>query len=295
MKAKSILKPILSGVIILSLSACNSDNGGADSQQDSTMAVTNIEDEGISLQRVFYSLPSPIESAMILKGAGASYNSSFMNDIKKVSNYNTTNSKALNLGIYGTDLAYATVFEQKQEISQYLKTTNSLAEGLGISGTFGESIYNRLEKNLDNQDSLYKIISEAYLITDSYLKENSMTGTSAMILTGGWIEGMHIAGEIEKNAPNSAIRDRIAEQRVSLKNLIKMLEGGEQSEEATVILADLRELKEYFDKCEVVAAEAASGTEGGVTTIGGGKKIKLSDELFNNIRHKIESLRNKII
>ena len=54
-------------------------------------------------KRIFYSLPSPLETAMLIKNAGAEYNETLMNPTTNTARYITSKSKALNLGIYSTE------------------------------------------------------------------------------------------------------------------------------------------------------------------------------------------------
>ena len=45
-------------------------------------------------KRIFYSLPSPLETAMLIKNAGAEYNDELMNPVGNTSIYITSKSKA---------------------------------------------------------------------------------------------------------------------------------------------------------------------------------------------------------
>ncbi|MBC7124657.1 MAG: hypothetical protein H5T24_03430, partial [Bacteroidales bacterium] len=98
------------------------EQGAADSA-----LVSSIE----SVKQIFYSLPSPLETAMILKRSGATYNEELLNPIENASKYNTTKSMALNLGIYSTDLSYASLFDQTQATIKYMTVSKKMAEGLG--------------------------------------------------------------------------------------------------------------------------------------------------------------------
>lgn len=47
--------------------------------------------------------------------AGAKYNKNILNDVKNVDKYTSAGQQALNLGIYGADLSYTSVFNHTQE------------------------------------------------------------------------------------------------------------------------------------------------------------------------------------
>ena len=108
---------------------------GKDSASDSDNLVTidslEIDEQLIqdvkAVKEIFYSLPSPLETAMILKQAGAKYNEELMNPTENTSNYVTNKSMALNLGIYTTDLSYASLFDQTQATINYMNAAKKMA------------------------------------------------------------------------------------------------------------------------------------------------------------------------
>ena len=88
-------------------------------------------------KRIFYSLPSPLETAMLIKNAGADYNEALMNPTANTAKYITSKSKALNLGIYSTDLSYASLFDQNQATLNYIEAAKAMADGLNILDVMG--------------------------------------------------------------------------------------------------------------------------------------------------------------
>ncbi|MDQ3048900.1 MAG: hypothetical protein M3R27_15225 [Bacteroidota bacterium] len=280
------------------LVACGSSGSDADAVDgsDSVSAEDKVKDT--KAQNVFYSIPSPIETTSLLKSAGARYNSKFLNPIENVSKYSSVTSKALNLGVYGSDLSFTSIFDQTQESLLYLRCTNKLAAGLGISGAFDESTTSRLESNMDNRDSLLGIISDSYWTADAYLKENGQPGVSSLIVAGGWIEGLYIATQIAKSTNNEGIITRIGEQKLSLDNLIALLEAY-KSENAGIaeVITSLTPLKKIYDEIPVTASETEvkTDTETKVTTIGNNSTFKLTPEQLKRITEKTTEIRNKII
>ncbi|PKP20943.1 MAG: hypothetical protein CVU05_07940 [Bacteroidetes bacterium HGW-Bacteroidetes-21] len=78
----------------------NCDGGNNVEQQiDENMEDQEVVDEFNKAKQVFYSLPSPIETAMLLKRAGAKFNPQFLNKVENLANYTTNRSMALNLGV----------------------------------------------------------------------------------------------------------------------------------------------------------------------------------------------------
>jgi hypothetical protein len=140
-------------------------------------------------KKIFYSLPSPLETAMLIKTAGAKYDEDLLNKTDNVSRYTTNKSMALNLGIYTTDLSFASLFDQTQTSIKYMQTAKKLADGLGILDAIDNNTIARLEENVNNRDVIMDIISETFMSSSSFLKDNDRAALASVVLVGGWVEG----------------------------------------------------------------------------------------------------------
>ncbi|MBL4755360.1 MAG: hypothetical protein JKY52_17410 [Flavobacteriales bacterium] len=247
--------------------------------------------------KVFYTIPSPLELTSIIKKAGAKYDNSVLNSTKNISNYVTETSQALNLGVYGADLSYASIFEQTQETIVYFAAAHKLADALGITAAFGESTIERVQNNLNNRDSLVAIISDSYWETDAYLKENKRSSISGLVVAGGWLEGLYISTKLaQKTENNEGIVSRIGEQKLTLSNLIAMLRSFEDPE-VTEVVADLKELKDVFADVEITYTRQAPTTdpETKVMTLNTTSTINISAEVLASITEKVDDIRTKIV
>ena len=247
-------------------------------------------------EKIFYAIPSPMETASLLKKAGAEYNKDILNDIENVDNYTSSAKMALNLGVYGSDLSYTSVFEQTQESMFYTSCAKKLSDNLNISGAFDEATMERMEQNVEDRDSLLSIISETYWIVDAYLKENERENTSALIIAGGWVEGLYIATQVAAADPSPELNQRIAEQKLSLDNLIALVNTYEQDEDLAGVLTDLENIKAAF--ADVSSSDQESSVtvgEGGVAVIGGGGVSTLSDEQLAALTETVSEIRANYI
>src|SRR4051812_43658647 len=106
--------------ISLIVASCGSSN---ESSVGGPVDTTNINfhDKNMKAQNIFNSIPSPIETTTLLKNAGAKYNAKYLNSVDNVSKYSSVAAKALNLGIYGSDLSFTSMFDQTQESMLYLR------------------------------------------------------------------------------------------------------------------------------------------------------------------------------
>lgn len=262
-------------------------------QAEDTLVNKDVRNE--KTEKIFYAIPSPMETASLLKKAGAAYNMDLLNPVKNVDNYTSTAKMALNLGVYGSDLSYTSVFEQTQESMFYTGCAQKLADKLDISGAFDEATMERMEANMEHRDSLLSIISETYWVVDAYLKENDRDNTSALIITGGWIEGLYIASQVALAQPTDELKQRIAEQKLSLGDLTDLVGTYESDADLEMVLTDLNKLNEAFAEVETNSSDASLSEEGGVAVIGGGGSATLTDEQLASVAAVVKEIRDSYI
>jgi hypothetical protein len=250
-------------------------------------------------KRIFYSLPSPLETAMLIKNAGAEYNEALMNPTSDTSKYITSKSKALNLGIYSTDLSYASLFDQNQATLNYIDAAKQMADGLNILDAIDEATVTRLEEQINNRDAIIDIISETLMNSSSFLKENDMEGTASVILVGGWIEGLYIATNLvdENNLEGSKLVERIVDQKLSLDIMVSLLESSPEDADAQAVLVDVKTLKTIFDKITIDQGEvtAVEDPETNVTTLKSESSIDFAPEVFVELKTKVIEIRSSYI
>ena len=265
----------------------------------------DIFDDIDKAKKIFYSLPSPLETAMLLKSAGVRYDETVLNAIDNVQKYSTNRSKALNLGIYTTDLSFACLFDQAQTSFRYMDATKQLANEMGISDAIDEETMKRLEQNLNQRDIVMDIISETFLNSSSYLKENDQQDVAAMVLVGGWIEGLYIGTQMigDKPVEGNKLVDRIAEQKLSFSIVERMLQDntknlrGEENRDITELINELHALKTAFDKIEVQTSSVKidNNDTASVATLRSQTKISVTPEAFSELQAAVKSLRNNFV
>lgn len=244
-----------------------------------------------------FSIPSPIQTAMLIKSAGANYNKDILNEPSKVTNYSTNFKKAINLGIYGADLGYVTMYDQTQDAISYLTAVKSIGDDLGVSSAFDLELVERFEKNIGNQDSLLVLVSDAYKSSDRYLKNNKQNDIGGLILAGGWLESLYFATNTAEMTGNEDIIKRIGEQKTTVYNLIKLLTPYYSKPEFTTLVDDLMELNEIYEKVEstYTYVKPTVDVESKTTTINSTTVINITDDQLKAITEKVMKMRIDII
>lgn len=289
---KNILKlSLLIGTIVLGSCGGNNNGDNADAALQDSVAVTDTND---TEQTVFYNLPSPLETFTILKLSGATFDKSLLNPVDKISKYTSNASKAINLGIYSTDLSISFMYKQNQEVNLYLKNVSDLTTSLQIDGSYGQAVFKRMQANENNLDSLMQIVSEASVNTDLYLKENQRTSAVVLIATGAWIESLHIIANTANKTQKEDMIALVADQRVAVAPLVKMLEQHQSDADVAAVIEDIKGIASVYESLQPMEIAAASAsTEKDLTSVGNNKSYSLSKEQLKSILEKTEVLRNK--
>lgn len=286
---------ICSGLVFVTLfSACGSGEEGKpeiDKEVIDPNSSLNTDFEG-----KIFSIPSPMQTAMLLQEVNAPYNEEYLHDLKKVNNYTTEMQRALNLGIYGTDLGYLSIYKQNSLALKYLSTIEKLTGDLGLEGAFDKTFMTRFEKNSTNKDSMMVIVSDAFKKSDNYLKANDRKNTSALILVGGWIESMYLACNINAEKSNQKILERIGEQQETLNTIIEILKLYNKDKAYDGLIADMTALKALFDKIDLKydfvqpKTDAANKT----TTLMHKTTVKIDAATLKGINEQIGAIRSKV-
>src|SRR5690606_25163038 len=137
-------------------------------------------------------IPSPASTLQDMATWGVGYDNSILNDSKNSSKYTTEFQKSINLGIYNIDMAYAMVNEKGPDVLAYMKDILILSDGLGLRGAVSTMVGKRAESNLNSKDSLFKILDEIFVKSDTYLRTNERVYTAATVFAGSWIESLYL-------------------------------------------------------------------------------------------------------
>jgi len=153
-----------------------------------------------------------------------------------------------------------------------------------------------MENNINNRDSVMEIISETFMNSNSFLKENDRGEIAAIILTGGWMEGLYIGTQIVKNtASNKELMERIADQRLSLNTLISLLNEYKNDANVQSILPEMEKLKKVFDKIQTSSSKMEVIEKDGKSIISSTSEVKFTPEIFNELEKTISEIRSNII
>ena len=296
MKQTSYKSLIVAIALIGAFSACTTEPEEVQNEIDA-----EVFDPNSSLNTVFdgklFSIPSPIQTAYLIKELNLEFDESLLNDDSMVTEYVTEYQQALNLGIFGTDLGYSTLYDQKGVTMSYIGAVEKLTAQLGLNGAFNADLLKRFEQNNSDQDSMVQIMSDAFREADNFLKKSNRKATSSLVLTGGWVESLYFACELQSQKPSPKMLNRIGEQKQSLNSIIGILEAYNKGGSNDALIVDLDQLREIFEDVSLNYTYSAPDTdeEKHITTLHHTLDVKISPEVMELIKTKINEIRSNII
>ena len=268
---------ILTVSFALLLSSCGNEAVVIEDNISDSTAI-DINEEPIVKIYQKYKFPSPLEIFVVLKDDGVKFNSSFLNDLERVNTYTTTSKLAIGMGIYSADLSYCSMYEKSQLTMNYFAANKSLADKLGLSSGFDKGLMDRIDKNINNADSLIKLTSNSYSQAVSFLEEQGQTKILPYIIFGEWIESAYITVNLTKKYSADDIGvNIISEQSLLFENIYDYFNKANIKESNEALYNDVEAL--YTLYIELYNNETEDITE----------------EQFNNIKAKITEIRNNWI
>ena len=244
-----ILKGVASFLSVVMLAAMVSCGGGAKQAEGEKVDVETKDEAFKSVSK--YPIPTAFEVVKLLNKAGASYILSLNNPVENVDKYFTEKSKALNLGVYGADLSYASTYQMKQETMNYLNVSKKLIEELQITSAFNKDFAHRVEENLDSKDKLIQIITDSFYDTYEFLTNEGKDNLSLLVMAGSWVEGLYITAQISIVSQNNEdFLKIIANQKEPIGKLFDLMEPAIDDASIAEVMEMLKPLKSIFDAIE---------------------------------------------
>jgi hypothetical protein len=248
-------------VLALAASAILASCGGSSKDSKNSDDFNDAEKQPIEdkMKDLLYNMPSPSEIPYLLQATGAEFNQTLVNDRRKADSYASRSDKAaLNLGVYAADIGYLSSYDKTQEAIDHLNACKSLAENLGIIGTFDVELLKEFESNIANKDSLASILNRTVQKTEKYLKDDTRKKLAALLITGSFVEGLYISTGLIESYPKNLLPDDqrnlvltplmrvVLQQRESVDELLEILNDSEQVEPIPTLVTDLTALQASY-------------------------------------------------
>ena len=180
-----------------------------------------------------------------------------------------------------------------------MSTIRALANELNIGQFFEMETISRLVSNSNDLDSLLLITTQNFNSINHYLQSEKRSHLSVLLLTGGWLEALHITCEVARTNPdNVQLQETIGTQKIILDNILHLL-SFYTDDNLGALQTDLEELKKAFDRVTITTTYRPSTYEvvGGVMVVkdNSSSTVEITQADIEAIRSTTKNIRNKII
>ena len=195
-------------------------------------------------------MPSPFEVVNDVSAFQTDCKKDLLNDYTKADSYVSSFKKAVNMGIYGIDLAYVNCYGQNQEMLHYFTTIQKLSKELSFEKVFDE-YSERFKSNSGNKDSVAQLADAVFASTDDYLKKNEKLLVSSQIMAGALIEinylSINLLKDVKKTPENSAAFEKVYNENAVLYHLSDLFKELTSDKDSKDLLAKLDAYRTSFD------------------------------------------------
>jgi len=264
---------IITMLILSSVAVTSCKNRAAEKQQKSEQ-VDQVEQLERQIESNVYPLPTSAEVIKMLTDLEVGFIIGISNPVENTKKYFSSTTRAINLGVYGADLSYATLYNMQQEVINCLSAIRSLANELNMARIYNEELYEKIKVNYDNRDELVKILTEAFNETYAYLSDNDQQPLALLVVGGAWIEGMYLTTHVSEAAYQVAGISRVLlEQKKSFELYLELTQPYSTDPSISDFVKLLEPMKKVY----------------------AGLETSLTEQNIKDITTVIEELRAKIV
>lgn len=243
----SITRSALWCALVL-LTACNS----RPESISETFETGNTASGNKEIREVIYSMYLPTDMAVVFRRSGANYDPAIPAPTDDHSLYQDPEQIAVMMGIYGVDMTYMKMLEQKAPAAAYYSTLRNLSDKIGLPESIFGQASDRIETAFDNDEPLPSAIEDIYREADQYFRMNGDDNLAALALLGGWVEAMYIGATIYENSEgNTDLAEKLMQQKFSLNSMYTLLSNYQESLSVKSYLLMLKKLRKSYDAVEI--------------------------------------------
>ena len=280
------------------LASCGGGDTG-DTANTDTLATTTTpkETELLNVGGKIICIPSPVQVALAIRNAGLKYEQDLAAPLGKGETITGKVGRAVALGMYGADLAYVTVHKDGQRALATMQTIEKLGGKLELNNAFDRALIERFKSNIGSEDSLLRFTGTAFRAADQYLKNNDRLDVSMLVLTGGWVESLHLMVSDPQALLDPVLVRRIAEQRSTLTALIALLRESSSDRVSGALIKALSELEVEFQAVTstYVFEKPVTDVAAKTTFINSTSTVAIPAEKLAAIAAKVASIRSMIL
>lgn len=241
------------GFVLVALLMLPSCKMGRKSPGDTAQKEVKLDKEKVAkdVREFVYPLPTSFEVTEMLNRIGAAYILTLSNPTTNVEKYLTEKAKALNLGVYSSDLSYASTYNQKQTTIEYMNVSKTLIDALNISAAIDPDLIEKVEAIEDNKEEMIELITNTFYDTYEHLNRNGRSAVSMLVIAGSWVEGLYVVTHITEDTYNDKeMVNIVMKQKASLNKLVELMKVTSDDPAIAETLALLKPVRDVYNSIE---------------------------------------------
>lgn len=245
-----------------------------------------------------FAIPSPNQTTELIRACKLEFNPNLLAPADKESEYNTTFKKSLALGIWGANISYLNLYNQKELAIKHLENIKHTLTDMEIYPLIDNNLLNKLMDNFGNNDSITYYLAELYRQSNNLLEDNERRDLSALIIAGGWIESFYYITSLYENTKDNRLFQTLLFQGELLSNLIKILSPFyKKSSEYTELIDELINISYEFEVIDKVSRTNSVNTDTilNFTQINNQTKYILTGSKLERLHKMVSAFRNQIV
>ena len=238
---------ILVAVMILAVSGLYSCKNRSEAKKEKEAAKQEMAGLEQTIEENVYPLPTSAEVIKKLTDLDLGYIIGSSNPPANARNYVDTYNRSVNLGIYGADLSYATLYNMQQDVIDYLTAMRGLANDLNLSKIYDESLYDQIKTHFDNRDTLVTILTDAFDRTYGYMVDAGQANMALLVVGGAWVEGLYLTLAVsESGAHVTGFESVLLEQKKSYDMFIELARPYAEDALVAKFLGDVKPVSDIY-------------------------------------------------
>lgn len=264
-------------------------------EEKQTIKQTEEEIE-TSTSLVEYNIPSPAEQLKLFSKLKLAKNVKLLNAAENASKYTSPESKALNFGVYASDISYLSSYKDNSRYLDYFSKMERMGSEIGVSQVFSKELTNQVKEWEETPDSLFVVSNEVYDKTFSKLVEIDKGKELSLMLIGGWVESMYlIVNSYSTYEKDAQVNTMLADQKLVVENLIEFLIDYQEDETVHEYMDEISSVLDIFNEMDCTSGETKVNKQKGKISLEGGTQCKLTEKNFSDLKVKINQIRTKIV
>jgi hypothetical protein len=275
------LLSLIASMLVFANYSCGDKPGDVrtDSLTDSMPDFSGLSDSAKTrFKKIMSALPVPFDIMKQFSGAKLPYKGNLLSNPDNAGQYSETRAQALNLGIYGADMAYNISQDKLSESGPYLGSVRRLSDAIVIPSAFDASVLSRYDVNKNLKDSMQILMSNSYKRIDSTLQSSDRLMQATLVIYGGWLESMYITtqhiGDEPQTDKNKVLYDMLAAQQPYIATISDLLVSFPNDSTCAWLYRETEKMAAVFPTGDLTAGKFS-------------ERLKLLRDMIAEVRNKL--------